>query len=683
MERLLKTRETNFYKHLILPFFLLVPFSSYAESLGSVVVTADKQEVLEEKTGASVTIISRQEIEGSGAISVPDALRKIPSLNVSSPGSPGDDSDIRMRGADRDEVLVLVDGVPINNVAENRAIFLGGIPVDQVEKIEIVHGAQSIFYGSDAVGGVINIITKKASGKPQFFLNAGAGNLQNFKESTGFSAGSDKIRFNLTAFRQDQRGRFDRDRYGEIDLSGNFAYQLHPDITFEMGGNYARTHQDLFYEFLSSFDPGTSSILVTIDPDNNRSINRDFGFGHIALKAKPPIGNDIWSFEGIYSVFMDRAHTVNLATGDTAPAGLTPGTQDFDGTGSRHQFDFRHFLALYSSPLFSLDFTAGIELETEKFEYTDPPTVFPAPGQKADRQNYAPYFQATNSFLEDSLIVSAGARFDKNTTFGHEWSPRASILYKILKSNTIIRGSYGEGFHAPTILDFYTAVLQQSLGMPFQPAKLQSELSQNYEIGVEQKMEDWASIRATFFYTDFDRLFDGLQFIQDAYATGIESGIDCQPLKRIRLGANYTFLTAVNEDLNIRLPDRPRHQWHVFAEYGILPQLNLRTDLSIIGGRLIPNTISTGGGDFNVIFIDTSGTPEGGSLAAAQTEAGRTLGGYTKLDLALQYDLPHPSPLSEWKIFGKVENLLNRHYQEKFGFPAPGITFFAGSQAKF
>ncbi len=645
-------------------------------ALTPVVVTASKQEKPVENVAASVTVISREQIESQNATTVPEVLRNVAGADLVSTGSPGDDVDVRLRGADRDEVLVMIDGVAINDVREHRAAFLGSIPLDNVERIEIVRGSQSILYGSDAVGGVINIITRKGSEKHRFGVGFEGGNLQTFRESAeaSGSAGADRaFQYAATFSRTDQRGRFDRDRFGEDALSANFGYQFFPGLKLDTGVNYFRQDQDIFYEFQTSFDPATGSLLVQIDPDTNNHLHRDEVTSHVNLKSLPM---PWWDLELHYGIFVDREHLLNPDAGDTAPPGFAPNNQDFHGHGLVNTVDLRNFFSLHESPKFSAQLTVGFEFQDERLSFTDPPSPpFPAPGQKGARQNYAPYFQQELRFFDESLILTGGARYDHNTTFGHEWSPAASLLYKLKKTHTTFRASYGEGFHAPTILEFFSEVLLRDTGDPsFQPVRLQSELSKSVDVGIDQSVGKWADVSATFFFIDYHRLFDQLQFVNNAYSTGIEVGASVRPLPWLTVGGNYTFLKAINQDTNQRLTDRPRHHGNAFVEARPIDRLTLRTDVNVVGSRLIPNIISTSSGDIPVTFIDPNGN----------TSASGVLPGYVKVDLAGSYDLmKNRRPLEDWKLYFKIENLLNRSYQEKFGFPAPGITFLAGTKAIF
>src|SRR4030095_4614004 len=130
--------------------------------------------------------------------------------------------------------------------------------------------------------------------------------------------------------------------------------------------------------------------------------------------------------------------------------------------------------------------------------------------------------------------------------------------------------------------------------------------------------------------------------------------------------------------------NRPRHRFNAYVEGRPVQPLQLRLDVNFVGDRLIPNFLSTDAGDVPFVFIDTNRIPQGGSLANPLTPAGRTLSGYVKLDFSASYRiLQNRWGLQDWKVYGKIENLLDASYQEKFGFTEPGITFLLGTRAAF
>ena len=670
-------------------FFLLsglwiLPVSEVrAEELPPIIVSADKREVLAEKTGASVTIINRSKIDSQSATSVPEVLRDVAGLNVVSSGTPGDDLNLRLRGSDLDEVIVLIDGVSINNVGEHRALSLNSISLDNVERIEIVRGSQSLMYGSDAVGGVINIITKKGKGPAQPSVRFEGGNLQTFRESVGLSGSGGNLQYSASVHRADQGGAFVRSRYGETGGSFNVHYRFLPDLEMDVGTHIVSTNQEVNSEFLLNLDLNTNTATILIDPDNDRSSKQTLAASHVRFRGKPL---PRWTIEGMYSLFVDRQKLTNGDTGETAPSGFSPGVQDFTGTGDRHTVDLKNFVNLHDSEKFSLDMTAGFEFEVEAYRYVDalppPPFTFPDDlGQKSNRQNYAPYLQQALSLLNEDLQISAGVRFDKNSTFGHALSPRASVLYKLRKTGTDFRLNYGHGFHAPTINDFASATFSKQFNVPFEPARLQAELSKSYEVGVTQKLPYRVSAYANFFYIDFNRLFDGLQFIRNAYSTGLEAGVSSAPLSWLDVGANYTFTRAMDQDRDVRLANRPNHMTNAFIAVQPLPEslglLETRLDYYFVGTRKNPDMISAAQTNFNVVQIDQSGLT-----------AGQNLPSYSKLSFNTSYAFPASILPKNWKVtslkvFGRAENLLNRKYQEKFGFPLPGITVLGGAEAKF
>ncbi len=639
-----------------------------------VVVTTSKQEVSVDDVASSFTVITRKDIEAQGATHVSEVLRDVPGVSVTAIGSSGDDVDVRIRGADRDEVLVLIDGVSVNSVEQRRASLLGAISVDSIERIEVVRGSHSVLYGSDAIGGVINIISRKGvAGRPKFSTFFEAGNLQTFREGADVSGGTSKIRYSASASRTDQAGKFERDRYGETSVAGRFGYQFLPDWDLDVGINYIRADQDLFYEFQTGFDPVTFSLLANIDPDTDNHFHQDQIVSHVALKGTP---RPWWQVEVVHGLLVDMEDFTNSDVNDAAPVGFAPNTTDFTGTGVQNTVDLRNFFLVHESDRFVAESTLGFEFQNESLSFTDIPAVaFPAPGQNGSRQNYAPYFQQVLKFFKDKLILTGGVRFDHNTTFGHEFSPAGSVVFKIPSSKTTFKANYGEGFHAPTVLEFFDQILLRELGDPaFQSVRLQPELSQSYDIGIEQEIGSQARISAAFFYVDYDRLFDGLQFINDAYTTGIEAQADWEPFSWLSMGANYTLLKGVNEDSGSRLADRPRHQMNFHVAMNPHERLQIRTDVRVTSSREVPAILSTSAGDLPIIFIDGNGV----------TSSGRNVSGHVKWDIAASYDVLPKSRFPEsWKAYVKIENILNDSYQEKFGFPAPGVTFLAGTKVGF
>jgi vitamin B12 transporter len=666
--------------HRVRPFRLAWPFLATLVSsplaaqteLPPVVVTADKKEVPEENVSSSVTVITREEMERQAATTVGEVLRNVAGVDIQSDGPGEGDANIRIRGSDTDQVLVMIDGIPLNATNDDRPLILTSMTLDNVERIEVVRGSQSVLYGNEAVGGVINIITRKGTKEAEYSATLEAGTLQLFREALGASGSPGKASYSAAFSRTDQRGRFDRDRFGQFVASSNFAYQILPELKANVGLHYFDADQEFPTELISSFDPATFTITLQNNPDVNLSFHLNTLATQGGIQAVPL---PWWEIRFFHSFLMDWQRLKNPAAGEVLPPGFNSGSQDYTGQGYVNTSDLRNFFTIYESPAFSTNFTLGVEFQDERFGFTDPPLVFPdtSQGQEGDRQNYATYFKQDFLLFDESLILSGGARFDHNTTFGNEWSPKGSILYKLKKTGTTFRGSYGEGFHGPTILTFFSQVLAQRTGGTFDPVLLQSEKTQSYEVGVDQKIGRWADVGTTFFYVDYDSLLDGLQFIQDAYTTGIEAEVSVRPLEQLTFGGNYTWLRSRNEVLSQPLVNRPAHRAHFFVQGEPIPALSLRADLNVVSQRQLATAVSTAIGDITLRRIDAAGNVSDGTLDA-----------YVKVDLAAVYKiLENRWRLRDWRVYLKIENLLDDQYEERFGSVLPGITFLAGTRASF
>ncbi|PIX23965.1 MAG: TonB-dependent receptor, partial [Deltaproteobacteria bacterium CG_4_8_14_3_um_filter_45_9] len=183
---------------LLIPF----PFSLFAQekevTLEKVVVTATRVETPVEEIASSITVISSKEIERKQKTTVLEVLRDIPGLDVVQTGGVGRLTSIFIRGANSEHTLVMIDGVEVNDpISPGRSYDFAHLTVDNIERIEVIRGPQSTLYGSEAIGGVVNIITKKGEGKPKFFLSAEGGSFTTFRESTGVRGGNKWVNYSL------------------------------------------------------------------------------------------------------------------------------------------------------------------------------------------------------------------------------------------------------------------------------------------------------------------------------------------------------------------------------------------------------------------------------------------------------------------------------------------------------
>ena len=634
-----------------------IPFASADEvdtdalttELPPVFVTASRRAESPDEITYPITVITREEIEDKQAQTAFEAIATVPGISTTSLGSPGDDSDIRIMGSDVDEVMVLIDGVPINTVLDNRPNILGTIPASIIDHIEIVEGAQTGMYGSRAVGGVINIITREAKEGISGDVNFKTGNLGRFIEDGVTQIGIGNHRLRLSYQRWDEYGRMENDRTAQNTMAINWRYHFSDALTISLSPQYYNTDQEL------AFDSVTEGTTVFFPRDTNRKVRRDTVLIPLSLtlNAKP-----WWEADFEYSYYYQFMRLTNPPTGDVTP-GTVLGDQFGRSNEDRHRFSFRNTFTPLNKNGFQNLVTLGFDADIEHLGFVNGPFAgphdeFPMPGQSFDRQNYAVFFQDVTHFKEYVSIV-AGFRYDKNSMFGSELTPRASLSAYIPPTKTKIKFSYSETFNAPLITLFVFDI---------QPKK---ETARSYNAGVEQDLWGKGQISSFFFRTNYHNLFDGVDIegTTKAYAMGVETSLSLQPVKWITFKGSYTWTKARDEVRNVPLPDRPAHMWKAQLTVEPIERLILRTDLAVIGSRYV-------GTNTGMTFVDWQGNVSSGKLD-----------GYVKLDLAGRYTFKLKTVLKELTLFTSIENILNRSYQEKFGFPEPGINFLSGLSGKF
>ncbi len=621
-----------------------------AAELPPVVITANRRIEPVDEVTYPVTVISNDEIKDKGAQSAADALRTVPGININSAGSPADDNDIRIMGSDRDEVLVLIDGVPINTVVDNRPNLIGTIPTENIERIEVLEGAHSGMYGSRAVGGVINIITKEGEEGFSSDVNFRAGNLGRFIEDAAISFGRGNHRLRVSYERWDEAGRFANDRLGQNTAALNWRYNFSDELTIQLSPQVFNTNQDL------AFDSITEGNVVYYPRDFNRHLTQDTVLIPLSLTLNM---KKWWEAIFEYSYYYQFMRLTNPPTGDTTP-GTVIGDQYARSNEDRHRFSLRNTFTPLDQDGFKDLFTVGFDIDAEHLSFVNGPFAgphqeFPLPDQKFDRQNYAVFLQNILRYKEYVSFV-AGFRYDDNTMFGKEPTFRGSVAARIPQSKTTFKLAYSDTFNAPLITLFVFDI---------QPQK---ETARNYSAGVEQELWGKGKLSSFFFYKDYGSIFFDLDDIvgtHDAFAMGVETSLELTPLPWLAFFGSYTWTKARDRERDVPLPERPAHVWKASLTVEPVERLILRGDLSVTGEQYW-------GTNTGFIFVDSQGRVSNGVLP-----------GFVKLDLSGRYTFQFKNKyIPELALTTTVENVLNRSYEEQFGRPAPGINFLSGISAK-
>lgn len=655
--------------HLIKLVLLFLLLSSLAlaqeettEELEPVVVTATKIPTLISQLGASVEIITEDEIRRQRAKDVIEALRNVAGLNVVQSGSRGSPSSLFVRGGESDFNLILIDGVQVNDIGGS--FDLGRLTTDNIERIEIVKGSHSAIYGSDAVTSVINIITRKGKGKPSLSVSGALGAhkendgslIQEYQ--AGLQGGGENFGVSLGYGRIDDNGILDvNNEYKNNTFSGALNYKPVDMLNVSVTARYEDSLVEFPTEFAGDrFDP--------LDPDQFTEVE------DLTLGSNVSFTPTNW-WEHVLLVGLHKRELFskdNPNPDDTFfDDPLVASTTSTDE--KRFSVDYRWNFYYEAAGTADSVSTLGFEYEKEEAEQSFISSLGTSAFDKS-RDNFAVYFQEQVGFYE-RLFITGGLRVDDNENFGTELSPRASIAFLIKETGTKLRGGIGRGIKEPTIIENF-GLGPSTIGNP----DLKPEESISWEIGFDQEIiSETLEINFTFFWNKFDNLIVFIPLpdfmsiaenIQEAKTKGIELGGTLRPWDRLTIKGSYTLLdTEVIDDggLNLigfmegeELIRRPKHSFSFIINY-FYRGLNLNLNGTYVGKR------------DDVDFSDFVNF----------TQRRVTLDGYFKLDLAAHYEIPFRFQyLKEVKIFTRIENLLDDDYEEIFGFSAPGFNFIAG-----
>ncbi|MDA8079636.1 MAG: TonB-dependent receptor [Nitrospiraceae bacterium] len=530
------------YRLCVIIFSLLIASSAaWAESkikLEDVVVTATKVEESVEETTSAVTVIRGEDIRKTEKDFMPDILRAVPDLNVVQNGGPGKQATIYLRGGNSSHTLVLIDGVKVNSTTTGSFDF-SGISIADIERIEIVKGPQSTIYGSEAMTGVVNIITRKGEGKPkvEFALETGA--FGTYKPVATVSGGDKKTDYRVTGSYYYTKGisaakeGTERDSYKNSTFSGRVGFKPADNFDVEVSGRYFYDRNDL-----DDFDFFGKKAV-----DNLNAVQ--YG-NHLILSAKGRlylfnIWEQVLTISTVNDVLKFRDPVVVFNNAD-----ITAATDVVDWQNN-----------LYFSDAYTL--TAGAEYRNEKGKNI---------GQFNEKiENKALYINNKLKLFGDRLVLNGGLRFDSHETFGDKLTYRVGGLYNFKDKGVRIKTSYGTGFRAPKFNELF---------FPFYGSiNLKPEESSAWEAGIEKDLlKGRLTLSANYFIQDYKNLIqtDPLTFTAANIAKANVKGFEAEALFRVtndlRLKAGYARLDTEDKTTGQHLSLRPRDKFTLAADLG-------------------------------------------------------------------------------------------------------------------
>jgi vitamin B12 transporter len=612
---------------------LAAPNAASDDQLETLVVTATRIPTPELDVASSITVITADDIAARQVRTLPDLLKEVPGLNLVQTGGPGGQTSVFMRGTNSNHTKVLVDGIDLGDPSNPGGAFdLGTFLTQDIQTVEILRGPQSGLYGSDAIGGVINIITKSGSGPPQFNAGVEAGSFDTFNQAGSASGSVDQFHYAATLQHYHAGatpvtpldllppGQARIDDYDDnLTASTKLGLNVTDHIDLGLVARYTDSHVRITGDNFANF-PATPD---TSQSDNNTTQYYTRASGHLLL--------------------LDGAleQTVGAAYSDVKSSQYSPDNPAAYLYGERTKFDWQGILKVAATQQLVLG------AEHQRDEITQPISA-----ATNVNSGYAELQSSFGGRLFDTISV----RYDDNDRFGSQFTYRVAPTYLIEETGTKLKASVGTGFKAPSLSQMFQNFPEFDF---FGNPNLRPETSVGYDAGFEQSLgPDNVRFGVTYFHNSIKNLIDdnadftSLTNVGRAVTDGVESFASLQPLQSLSLRLDYTYLQATDEILHEELLRRPKHKGDLNAAWQATSRLRLNATLLSVSSWIDGNR------DFSIPRL--------------------TAPGYTNVDCAASYDLT-----SHWALFGRITNLFNRHYQNPDGFMQPTLGAFAGVKAKF
>ena len=624
------------------------------EDLENVVVTASRLPVDANQIGSSYTIIDSEHLERRQLVAVSEILRDVPGLSVNRGGVLGSSTQVRIRGAEGNQVLVLIDGVEANDLSQGGEFNFAHLTTANIERIEVIRGPQSALWGSDALSGVISITTRKGRQGTSVSAYSEGGSFGTFNGGGSISGGAQNYHFNLSGSYVDSSGvNISRDgneddgyENGTLSLTAGYS----PLENFQLDTVFRMT------EASNEFDGSSFVTGLPTDADNETDTSHYFGRiqGRLHLLGKRLLNQ--------FGVSITSTDNDNFSNGLE-----TSSTQ-----GRKYKFDFQSTYSFSTGMGGGADHAITLALEHEIDEFTQRGAIAfgSDPNQDIDIDNTG-FVAEYRLNTEQNLGLSASVRHDDNSDFRNitTWKMNATYLFENLGLR--LNGGYGTGAKNPNFTERFGFFASSPFPFTGNP-DLKPERSNAWEVGVSKSfMDDRFELGLTYFNEELKDEINGFFFDLATFSTtainetgvsdreGIELSSRLEFSDNLRLVANYTWLDADQpapaggREREVRRPE------HIF-------NANLRYDFLDNRAQLDLNVNYNGKQD-DVFF-----PPPFFGRQIVQLDS------YTLVNLSGSYRLSE-----QFSLYGRLENLLDENYEEVLGFQSPGFAAFAGVRMQF
>ncbi len=628
-----------------------------------IVVTATRMATPISEIGTAVSVVSSKQIQSQEIRDVPTALREVPGVEVTQSGSPGTIADVSIRGATPAQTLIMIDGVPVNDSATG-SFDMSRLTTDDLDRVEVVRGAGGALYGSQAIGGVINLISREGSGAPKFTLLSLGGNRASQNQALNFDGAEGKLAYSgAVSYFSTSGYRIRNDSSDNLSGALRLDYHLDENTVIRGFARYTRANVSLAnYSIYSGIANNPNAHQRNEFMLYKGEIDRKFGDRLVAnlsgyfvrdelrLNALPFLEQARVPFGSLTS---ESDHIPDETRGANLEAIYTwvPGIRSLAG------FDFKDRWVHSQSDFFF-------------FAPHTPPTQF-LTIFNARRQEYAGYVEQEARLFDGHLIGTAGFRVDGNSQFGEEVSPAWSVAIPMPQYGLTLRGSYSEGFRAPSFDELYFP----GFGNP----RLSPEISSEWDGGITKTFGERVEFTANYFSRRVHNLIVAVPCAfnptscPDGALAGNAGRVDTQgvelipsvhPLRGLTLSGNVTILdeTHVSISPTIRPTRVPKYSAAALAEY-------TRGEIFRGGDRFTTTLAYTFAGDRDDITT-------AGSITSHDA--------YDLLDFSAAYSAGiRWGVLRDESAIARVQNVLDRNYSQAFGFRAPPVNFLAGLKLEF
>lgn len=599
------------------------------------VVEVTAEAIPVEATSAPAIILTRSDIEDAHATAASDLLRNVPFLYVAQNGSAGSFTSVTVRGGKPNFTLVLIDGVPVNDITNilGGSVDLSSISTDNIERIEIVRGPLSSLYGSEPVSAVINIISRSES-KSTAEVGLEGGNFGTGK--AGFSLQRNDLRasYGVSGSYLNVSQQVQSDEFALGTLAGNFRFAASADKLLETQVRYQHDQDSSF-----PMNSGGPELAILKAPEERHSGEVIFStaFHHKVLPK--------WLYNLDFNFFREGEQSNTPAILDNIhPSRQSVPAESESADFWRTQFQFSNQIQFTDK--WSGHFVAGFKDEngtSNGLLANKIPTHF-----HLDRPEL--HGNGEIVFNTNRFTASAGSGVDKSSGFDAHVASRAGANFRLFGGRTTLRSTWASAFQLPSMF----ALADPTVGNP----ALMPERNQAFDVGIEQKFNALRSRAAiTYFWNSFSDLIDfssaAFRLVNrtNAHTQGVELSASSQLSSKLRVQADVSYLDWKLENTAEPLRDQPHWQGGVRGDWTATKKLHAEINTRWVGRRF----------DFQVPapLIDS-------------------VGGYSVTSIGATYTVSR-----QVSTYTRIDNLFNRQYHEFLGFPNPGIYARVGVRYRF